>query len=229
MHHNMIFKSLLILLQITFCIQLQAQDIQAEKEEFLDEKPVIYQIDSEQSYIHIYTGTAGFLKGLSHKHQIAIRDFQGEIVLDGDASIAQFSIRPLEFLVDADEERALAIDEAYQSKVASWIKTGTKKNMNGKRLLEADLHPLIHVVVQPKNLASQTVFAVEIKLKGAKYQLDIPGSLQIDGQRIVAAGDVELSHRDLGLKPFSIPGGASKVADKLRFVFDIQAVLTEQL
>lgn len=188
-----------------------------------------YEVDAEQSYIHIYTGTSGFLKAVSHRHLIAIRDISGEITLDGENSIAALIVRPNDFLVDDDHERAQATDEAYQKPVAGWIKAGTKGNMNGGKLLETSLHPEITIKIRPNNLSESPVFALSINLKGKEYELSVPGSMVISEDGIHATGEFSISHSDLGLKQYSVPGGLSKVADSLRFIFDISTKTSQIL
>ena len=182
-----------------------------------------YEIDQEHSYIHVYTGTAGLLKAFSHKHLVSIRGIEGTVHYNESNSWASFSVYPDQFTVDDDIERSQAIDEDYQKEVAEWIKDGTKKNMNGEKLLDAELYPVIQVAVTPENLASETNFFGEISLKGQQYQKVVPGTLSISEAHISAQGDFYLSHDDLGLQQFSVPGGAAKVAAELRFVFDIRS------
>ena len=60
-------------------------------------------------------------------------------------------------------------------------------------------------------------------MKAKTYQLELPGNLEIADGELNATGDFVISHSDIGLTPFSVPGGLSKVADELRFVFFISA------
>ena len=188
----------------------------------------VFTISGEESFIHIYTGVAGAAKAASHKHLVSVGQIYGEVVLtEGtaiDASYAQLELRPREFLVDDDEARATALDTEYKDPVAGWIKSGTKKNMNGRKLLEADLYPTIDLRIVLDESEETTVFLVSINLKNRPFELKVPGELDVSDQRIRAKGDFTVDHKALGLKPFRAAGGLARVAKELRIVFDITAI-----
>lgn len=191
-----------------------------------------YVVDAETSYIHIYTGVAGLMKSLSHKHLVAIRHLEGEVVWGIEQPRAYLEFYPADFLVDDDIERSRAVDEDFRHPVANWIKTGTKKNMLSRSLLNVDFHPKISVDIEMLNPQTpdqtfesiETQFSVSIDLKGHTQELILPATLSISEDQVQITGDFELDHADIGLKPFSAPGGLSKVADSLRFQFEINAI-----
>jgi len=59
------------LLSTIFCLYAGIFSVQANA---LNSDDPSYEIDTQNSYIHIYTGSQGLLKSVSHKHLIAIKD-----------------------------------------------------------------------------------------------------------------------------------------------------------
>ena len=195
-----------------------------------------YVIDTEKSYIHVYTGVAGLGRSLAHSHLIAIRDIKGEVRLDKENAYASLEFFSANFLVDDDEERARSTDESFRDPVSDNIKTGTKQNMLGSRVLDADAYPKIALEInvptteidEAKTQNRETAFIVEIHFKGETYPMALPANLEVSDTGIVARGSFNLDHSDLGLKPFSAAVGLARVAQALRFQFEIVAVATEE-
>ena len=45
----------------------------------------------------------------------------------------------------------------------------------------------------------------------------------VNGDKLTATGEFELTHAELGMKPFSVMLGALQVADKMKFAYRIEA------
>ena len=217
---------LLAVLPIFFFISsvtVSAQDVTSKS----------YIVNTEDSYIHIYTGVAGLGRALAHSHLIAIRDINGEAHLDEEMARASLAFSPSNFLVDDDSERAKAADDSFREPVSENIKIGTKKNMLSELVLDADSHPEIILristprseVDEAQTFGRNTAFIVEINFKGVPYTMALPAQLEISETSITASGDFSLDHSDIGLKPFSAAGGLARVAESLRFEFEIVASL----
>jgi len=112
------------------------------------------------------------------------------------------NFQPKNFLVDDDTERAKAVDEDFQHKVANWIQTGTKKNMLGSKLLNADIFPDISVEIKLQNVKIESItaeprellFLVSVNLKGNTYDMQLPAQLSVTEQNLTVSGDFRLNH-----------------------------------
>ena len=188
-------------------------------------------VDTEKSYIHIYTGVAGLGKALAHSHLIAIRGISGEIRLTEEAAFASLEFFSERFLVDDDDERARAADESFRAPVSESIKTGTKENMLSQPVLDSEAYPKITLgirtpiseVTNSIQSSREAALIVDVGFKGEDYSLVLPVKLQISDAGIKATGDFSLDHTDLGLKPFSAAAGLARVAESLRFHFEIHS------
>lgn len=183
-----------------------------------------YLIDSDTAYIHIYTDNKGLLKSVSHRHLIAIRNISGTVYWDGVKSHTALILKPANFFVDPNKERKQSSDPRYQHAAANWVKSGTKKNMLGKRLLNVEMYPDIEVNISVASLKNETaVFNVELKIVGQKKRFSRPAILTINDKKLHAYADFTINHSDLGLKPFTAAAGAARVAESLRLIVDINA------
>lgn len=189
-------------------------------------QPAVYRVNPTDSYIHVYTDTAGPLGRFSHKHMVAITRIQGQVSISPEGQSAHLVVRPENFLVDDDSERARAADPEFREPVSRDIQTGTKRNMLGGRLLDEQHYPEIEVTVQLERLSSSPLLDVSVDILGEKRSLQVPAILQVDEQRIGVTGYFELRHADLGLQPYTAMGGLLRVADQLRVQFEISAEAT---
>jgi hypothetical protein len=53
--------------------------------------------------------------------------------------------------------------------------------------------------------------------------MTIPATLKLEGDHLEASGEIELSHKQLGLKPFSALLGSLRVAEQMKFKYRIRA------
>lgn len=193
-----------------------------------------YTVDSATSYIHVYTGTTGLLKSVSHRHLIAIKNIQGNVswnkgdALNSASAQANLLIRPKQFVVDGNAERRAAVDNRYRKAAANWVKSGTQKNMLGKRFFNTEFYPTIAADIKLKSLnGEQGLFEVTLNITGNTKQLSIPAKLVVSDNTINVSGDFKLNHTDLGLKRYKAAGGAASVAESLRFIINISASAIE--
>ena len=59
--------------------------------------------------------------------------------------------------------------------------------------------------------------------RGREIKLAVPTTLKLEGDQLEASGAVELSHKQLGLKPFSALLGSLRVAEQMKFKYRIRA------
>ena len=62
-----------------------------------------------------------------------------------------------------------------------------------------------------------------VRLMSQEINLTIPSTLKLEENQLEASGAVELSHRQLGLKPFTALLGSLRVAEQMKFKYRIRA------
>lgn len=183
-----------------------------------------YTIDTASSYIRVITDKGGIAAAAAHQHIVSINNIVGEANYSseghGDAS---FIIRPQDFVVDDDAERALFPD-VFKKKVSDKAIRGTKKNMLGQKLLHAAKFPEIKVNIKLASLNGESAnYVAEIAIKNELKTLTIPGTLVFTGEQLRATATFNAANPDLGLKIFSALLGTISVGHELKFMVDIVA------
>ncbi|GMG85768.1 hypothetical protein MNKW57_00890 [Biformimicrobium ophioploci] len=187
--------------------------------------PGTYPIDSRQSRIDLFTGRAGLLRHKGHMHSVSATRLRGTIEVQEDRSAAGYLVLSAsELVVDAPEVRARRGGE-FLKPISAQDAEATRKNMLSERLLHAARFPDIVVSMTiPDVQASSPVFNLDIIVRGRAFRKVVRGgSLQVIDDRVIATADFHLSHRDLGLKPFSAVYGMLRVARRIEFSVEVHA------
>ena len=75
----------------------------------------------------------------------------------------------------------------------------------------------------PVDAKSSAVLDLSVQIVGREIKLKLPATLKLEGDQLEASGTVELSHAQLGLKPFSALLGSLRVAEQMKFNYRIRA------
>ncbi|TLY72770.1 MAG: YceI family protein, partial [Gammaproteobacteria bacterium] len=107
---------------------------------------------------------------------------------------------------------------------------GTRRNMLGEALLDAERNP--QIVLRAVRLESageaggeaRAVLArVQTTVRGEQRTISVPVRYQFTAGALIASGEAPLRQSDLGLTPFSALLGALQVQDEMRVRFRIVA------
>jgi hypothetical protein len=185
-----------------------------------------YRIDPAQSELRLLVYRTGALARLGHNHVIVNHALAGWVDAKKPLSSASFSLRvPVaDFVVDDAQARA-GEGADFSTAVPDDAKAGTRHNMLGAALLDAERYPTITLTSagirqQPgKLLATMTV-----ELKGRESTIVVPFTLEMSADRIAASGTVVLRQSELGLTPFSVMLGALQVQDEFTVRFRLVAL-----
>lgn len=185
-----------------------------------------YRIDSAQSELRLLVHRAGPLARLGHNHVIVNHAVGGWVKFAGNASGAAFSLSvPVaDFVVDdarmRGEEGADFSDEVPED-----AKSGTRRNMLGPALLDADHFPTITLASVAVTQAPGTWTAtLDVRVAGHRSTLIVPFTLETSAGRVSASGTAVLRQSAMGLTPFSVMLGALQVQDELSVKFKLVAV-----
>lgn len=184
-----------------------------------------YRIASDDSELRILVYRAGALAKLGHNHVIATRNLSGEIILGtapgGSSFDLEFPVASLE--VDDADLRAEEGPE-FSSAVDAEDSAGTRRNMLGPKLLDADTHSQIQITSSTiKGDFPNVVVTVVLTVKGSEHELLVPASINTFDGGLIAIGRLRIGHEDIGLTPFQARFGALRVADELLVKFRIVA------
>ena len=185
-----------------------------------------YSVDAAKSDIHWLVFKAGSLSRLGHNHVVSVADLTGSVMLNhADPSKSSFELRfPVASLVVDDPKLRAALGADFSSVPSADDIAGTRKNMLGEKVLDADDHKTIRVTgLGPSGQGGAQTMKVTVELLGRSVDLTVPTKVTIDGNVLSASGEFDLTHTALGMMPFSVMLGALQVADGMKFIYNVHA------
>ena len=178
---------------------------------------VRYLLDSGVSRFTAKVFATGILSAFGHSPSIALRDFEGEVVLDSEhlensalhISLKAASLRVADDVSDKDRRE---IEREMQENV-----------------LENAKYPEIVYecsrvsVDDPRNGNYSLKLLGSLTLHGVARSQPIPARLVVTGDMLRAFGEFTIRQSDYNIKPVSAIGGGLKVKDEVKFSFDLVA------
>lgn len=185
----------------------------------------VFDLDPAASTLRIYAYSAGPLRRQGHNHVIVARDWRGVLALDTDElSASELDMRlPLDgFAVDPPAVRA-SLGGAFGSELSESARQGTRENMLGPELLDADAHPVIGIsLADVTGELPRPILTLAVTVRGQRSTVTVPVAVSRQNGRIRAEGRTVLRHDALGLDPFTAAaGGALRVAQPLTVEFEL--------
>jgi polyisoprenoid-binding protein YceI len=184
-----------------------------------------FRVDAARSEALILVYREGRLANLGHNHVVAVRQLSGEVLLATDPTQSSWQ---LDFPVDAlsvDEPQLRAAQGTeFHSKMDDVAIAGTRDHMLGPQLLDATRFPTIHL--QSEQVRSEPDglhMSVRIVVRDHSVQVEVPLALQRSPDELIASGDFDLTHAELGLTPYSVALGALRVADRMHVRYRLVA------
>ena len=192
-----------------------------------------FEIQPQSSLLTILVYRGGARASAGHNHVIASHDLSGAIFIPAEILHSSFEIHiPVAtFTVDEAALRAEQSAADFPPDVSEGAKEGTRHNMLGEALLDAQRNP--EIVLRALRLEravegaadSATVLAhVQSTVRGQLRSFTVPVRYRLAGDgSLEAAGEFPLRQSELGLTPFSAMLGALQVQDEMRVSFHIVA------
>lgn len=184
-------------------------------------------VDTERSWIRVLVYRAGLMSALGHNHVIESHDISGSVTSSGQLTDTSVDIIfAVESLVVDDAELRDLEGEDFPGRISGKDIDGTRNNMLGRKLLDAANHPVVRIKSTDIDgkLDSLTVTA-DVTIAGQTNPIMFSASANSSVDQVVISGDAQISHKDLGLKPFSAALGTLKVRQDMIVRFEITAVL----
>jgi polyisoprenoid-binding protein YceI len=185
------------------------------------------QVDPERTVVTVIVRRAGPLAKLGHDHVITSADEAGSVWFGGTPADSSFELTlPVErFDVDLPAARAAAGLE-FAAPVPDDARNGTRHNMLRAEVLDGEHFPTITLRSSATSgVWPQPIVRVVVTLKGVERGQEIPVVVERDADGLTARGELRLNQTDFGITPFSVAGGAIRVADTLEIRFEIAAAL----
>ncbi len=185
----------------------------------------VYQVDAEGSDIRLLIHRTGVLSWLGHNHVVSVSQLDGTVYVHPDIEQSRFELEiPVHGLIVDDPLLRRQEGDDFSTGLSKHDIVRTHDNMLGKRVLNADLYPVVTLTgTGPKGDGPEFILAFTIEILGDVVELQVPFTLRLDKDVLEASGAFQLSHSDLGMRPFSTMLGALRVADELNFKFRIRA------
>lgn len=184
---------------------------------------VVYHVLPQASELRIRVYRGGALADIGHNHVITTSDIEGEIYLHPQIGASGFRLEiPLQSLkVDPAAARR---DAGFEATVTDDDRAGTRSNMLGEDVLDADKYPMMtlrSIKVQGPDWYPR--ITVRVTLHGTSHDYAVPTAVVRGDGRLTAIGGLTLKQSDFGITPFSALAGALKVLDRLNVSFHLVA------
>jgi len=205
---------------------------------------VPYDIVADESLLTLRVYRGGTLASAGHNHLIALHALTGTVYVPADVLRSSFEVHiPVaSFTVDEAQLRLQEHSPDFPPDVPDAAREGTRRNMLGEALLDAERNP--QIVLRAVRLESagqpapgagsetageaggeaRAVLArVQTTVRGEQRTISVPVRYQFTAGALIASGEAPLRQSDLGLTPFSALLGALQVQDEMRVRFRIVA------
>ncbi len=180
-----------------------------------------YRLDPALSRFTVQAFAGGLLSFLAHSPTFSVRDFRGELWLDGDA----LASGGIDITVRADSLR-----------LEDNVRPADRQEIEGRmrqEVLQSDVYPEIRFQSQEVSGARagdnqyRLRIGGQLTLRGVTRTLRTEVTMAVfsDGVRLRGAFPLRLS--DFGIRPVTAAAGAIKLQDQLQVTFDLAALPAE--
>ena len=186
----------------------------------------VYEIDARQSEIRALVFRTGRLAKLGHNHIISSGELSGRVYLQSEFSRSGFELRmPVASLIVDDPTLRAQEGEDFPGEIPEKDIAGTRENMLSPKVLDAQGFPEVTITAIGAGGAPPSAeMTFQIVLRGTPANYTAPVTVEIADGKVIATGQMDLSHADFGLQPFSVLGGAIAVADRVPIKFRLVAL-----
>jgi len=190
-----------------------------------------YRVVPASSEVRVLAFRDGPLAQLGHNHVLVARELAGELSVPGAAQDLRFELSLPVAALSVDEPAARREEgDAFASEPSAADLAGTRRNLLGPAVLDADHYPLLRVAGLGAARESGSGppggryrVRLRIELRGQATALEVPVIVTTTADALAAAGEFRVAQSSLGLAPFSVALGALRVADELVVRFRIVA------
>jgi hypothetical protein len=188
-----------------------------------------YRVSPGDSDLRVLVFRSGSLAMLAHNHVISSSALAGTVVSGDAVSESTFDLHlPVDGLVVDDPDIRAEEGHAFSAAVSEKDIAGTRRNMMGKKLLQADQFDDIRVMSQKvSGNYPDVMIEAGITIRGRRHVVELPAIVERYDDRIVVTGSTDIAHSDLGLTPFTAAFGAMRVGEQMTFKYRIVAMRSD--
>jgi polyisoprenoid-binding protein YceI len=187
-----------------------------------------FDIEPGESLLTILVYRSGALARAGHNHVIASHDVTGKVFVNDELARSSFRLQfPVASLTVDEPQLREQAGEEFPPGVPDSAKQGTKKNLLGDALLDAEHFPTITVASTRIDASPQGGLnaQVQVTVRDQTRTVSVPVRYEIKAEQLLVTGELPLKQSDVGLKPFSVMMGALEVKDDMKIQFHIVAKL----
>jgi hypothetical protein len=182
-----------------------------------------YDLIAGQSLLTLLVYRGGTLSSVGHNHVIASHELSGTFYVPADPLAASFEVRvPVTTLtVDEPELREKESAADFPPEVSQGARDGTRRNMLGPALLDADDYPevllwSVHLESASRAQAAELVAGIAAQVRGEWHTVRLTAHYELSADTLTVTGEAPLRQSELGLTPFTALMGALAVQDEMR-------------
>ena len=175
-------------------------------------------VDSAESRVRVHLGRAGLLGFLGHDHTIEAPVSEGRIdVESGDPARSRVDLK----------WKAAALAVVPGTEPAEDIPV-VEERMRGPEVLHVEQYARIRfwsfeIRVEDSEPGRWRLHVKGgLEIKGARHTVELPMEVRLEGDEILATGEVELQLKRLGVEPPAV-AGVVKVSNDFRLSFEVRA------
>ncbi len=177
-----------------------------------------YRLEPAASELRLLVYRDGPLARVGHNHVMVSRALEGALALVEPLAATRLQVRLPAATLEIDPPALRAEEgEAFAAEVSDEARSGTRENMLGPRVLDAETYPFVDVFLEslrgPLWSADATL---RIRLRDREQVKLVPVTLRETATAIEASSSFSITHAELGLSPFSVLGGGLRVGEEVR-------------
>ena len=192
-------------------------DVVTRSEPSPTHKRARFMIDARRSRFTVQVFAAGMLSAMGHNPTIGIRGFTGEVEFDADdpaagplrLTIQAASLEVLDDISDRDRREMEKIMKNDVLEVASYPEIAYQSSDIALKKLNESLYT--------------AAIMGDLSFHGVTHRLPLAARIVDSGDMLRVSGDFTLKQTDFQIKPVSVAGGALKLKDELKFMFEMIA------
>lgn len=185
----------------------------------------VYSVVGRQSELSILVFRGGALSRLGHNHVISSLTLSGRAWLHPQFARSGFELAlPVQELIVDDPQSRRAAGGEFPPDVPQQDKDGTRRNMLGPDVLDADRYQTIRLrSARVAGTPEAPDVVARITIKDVSRDVRVPMRLDVQGGRLTASGEFDVRQSDFGIAPYTAALGALAVQDRLHVRFKIVA------
>lgn len=181
-------------------------------------------IDPARSELRVLVYRGGALARFGHNHVLVSKSVAGDVWVGANDTGARFELAlPVASFVIDEPTARLEEGADFAIQPSAVDVEGTRHNLLGPRVLDADGFPEIRVIGAEASAATGASVTARFRVRSRETEFAVPVTITRSGEELAVAGGFTVLQSALGLEPFSVALGALQVRDDLAVRFRLVA------